>query len=107
MTEEENQVETEEEEIEDEKMNLVFPTATIVREMKRHVDSGKMIKKEVLQHGVFNLIHNQYVIKIDFIIRKEEEFQSAAFSRRKKALIEDTPISTKFAKLVLSDDATS
>ncbi len=52
----------------------------------------EMIKKEVLHRGVFNLIHNQYVIKIDFIIRKEEKFQSAAFSRRKEALIEDTPM---------------
>ena len=52
----------------------------------------EMIKKEVLQEGIFNLIHNQYIIKIDFIIRKGSEFQNAAFSRRKKALIENTPM---------------
>ncbi len=52
----------------------------------------EMIKKEVLRQGVFNLIHNQYVIKIDFIIRKGAEFQNATFSRRKKVLIEKTPM---------------
>ncbi len=52
----------------------------------------EMIKKEVLQQGMFNLIHNQYVIKIDFIIRKESEFQNAIFSRRKNFLIENSPM---------------
>ena len=46
MTEEKKEIEKEEE-VEDDKLDLVFPTATIVREMKKNVDSGKMIKKEV------------------------------------------------------------
>lgn len=50
----------------------------------------EMIKKEVLRKGIFNLIHNQYVIKIDFIVRKDLEFQKSAFFRRKKVLIEKT-----------------
>lgn len=52
----------------------------------------EMIKKEILQQGIFNLIHNQYVIKIDFIIRKGTEFQNTAFLRRKKILIETNPM---------------
>jgi len=51
-----------------------------------------MVKKEVSRKGMFNLIHNQYVIKIDFIIRKESEFQDMAFSRRKAISIEDKPM---------------
>ena len=58
MAEEENQDVNEEDEVEDEKMNLVFPTATIVREMKKHVDSGKMIKKEV------KIAMNQFLAEI-------------------------------------------
>lgn len=50
------------------------------------------IKSEVSRYGIFNLIHNQHVIKIDFIVREETEFQDAAFSRRKKVLIEDKPM---------------
>ena len=49
-----------------------------------------MVKSEVLRQRVFNIIHNQYVVKVDFIIRKESEFQNSAFSRKKKALIENT-----------------
>lgn len=52
----------------------------------------EMIRKEVSRRGMFNLIHNQYVIKIDFIIRKESEFQDSAFFRRKKAIIENKPM---------------
>ena len=28
------------------------------------------VQKEVLRQGIFNLIHNQHVIKVDFIIKK-------------------------------------
>ena len=52
----------------------------------------EMVKKEVSRQGIFNLIHNQYVIKIDFIIRKESEFQDVTFSRRKKISIENSPM---------------
>ena len=48
------------------------------------------VKEEISHRGMFNLIHNQYVIKVDFIVRKESEFQEIAFSRRKKVLIENT-----------------
>ncbi|MEM0372262.1 MAG: hypothetical protein QXO69_00240 [archaeon] len=44
---EEQKASINEEEIEDEQLDLVFPTATIVREMKKYVSEGKMIKKEV------------------------------------------------------------
>lgn len=57
-----------------------------------YIDDKETIKKEVLQKGMFNLIHNQYVVKIDFIIQKGSEFQNVAFSRRKKVLIEDSPM---------------
>lgn len=50
------------------------------------------INAEILQRGMFNLIHNQYVIKVDFIVRKDTEFQNASFSRRKKVLIENSPM---------------
>ena len=57
-----------------------------------YLDDKEMIKREVLQQGMFNLIHNQYVIKIDFIVRKESEFQDVVFSRRKKVFIENAPM---------------
>ncbi|NYZ79811.1 hypothetical protein H0N95_01005 [Candidatus Micrarchaeota archaeon] len=47
MAEDESKSADQDEEVIDEQLNLVFPTATIVREMKKHIAEGKMIKKEV------------------------------------------------------------
>ena len=52
----------------------------------------EMVANEVSRKGIFNLIHNQYVIKIDFIIKKSSAYQQAAFSRRKEILIEGSPM---------------
>jgi len=50
------------------------------------------IANEVSRQGIFNLIYNRYVIKIDFIIKKPSAYQQAAFSRRKQVLIEQSPM---------------
>ena len=52
----------------------------------------EMVTNEVSRQGMFNLIHNQYVIKIDFILKKSSAYQDAAFSRRKEILIEGSPM---------------
>lgn len=52
----------------------------------------EMVTKEVSRQGMFNLIHNQYVIKIDFIIKRSSPYQQAAFSRRTHVLIEQSPM---------------
>ncbi len=52
----------------------------------------EMIADAVSREGMFNLINNRYVIKIDFIIKKSSAYQNAAFSRRKQVLIEQSPI---------------
>ena len=76
MTEEKKEIEKEEE-IEDEKLNLVFPTATIVREMKKHIDSGKMIKKEV------KIAMNQFLAEIvEDITKKMNEYPYAMLDYR-------------------------
>ncbi len=50
----------------------------------------EMVQKEVLQQGIFNLIHNRYVIKVDFIIKKSSAYQETAFSRKKEVLIKSS-----------------
>jgi hypothetical protein len=52
----------------------------------------EMIKKEVRRQGIFNLIHNQYVIKIDFIIKKASRYQETEFSRKREVLIQGSPM---------------
>ncbi len=41
------------------------------------------IREEVNRRGMFNLIHKEYAFKVDFIIRKETEFQDSCFKRRR------------------------
>jgi len=52
----------------------------------------EMIADAVSREGMFNLIYNRYVIKIDFIIKKSSAYQQDAFSHRKQVLIEQSPM---------------
>lgn len=52
----------------------------------------EMIKEEVRRKGMFNLIHNKLVVKVDFIIQKEEEFNKLELKQKKKVIIEKTPM---------------
>ena len=46
------------------------------------------IKEEVLRRGMFNLIHDKYIVKVDFIIKKEGVFDDVAFERRRQIEID-------------------
>lgn len=50
------------------------------------------VRQAVQAHSVFNIIHNQWVVKADFIIKKNEEYRREEFSRRQKMVLEDTDI---------------
>ena len=52
----------------------------------------EMIANEVSRKGMFNLIYNRYVIKIDFIIKKNSAYQNVEFSNRKQVLIDQCPM---------------
>ncbi len=43
----------------------------------------------IAQRSLFNLIHNESVIKVDYIVRKQSEYRLAEFSRRQRIKIED------------------
>jgi hypothetical protein len=52
----------------------------------------EMILSEVSCKGMFNLIYNRYVIKIDFIIKKISEYSDAEFSNRKQVVVDQCPM---------------
>lgn len=52
----------------------------------------EMIKEEIRRKGMFNLIHKEFFVKIDFIIRKDSDFKETEFSRKRKIHIEDSPM---------------
>ena len=55
------------------------------------IDS-EMAAREVDIRGMFNVIHKDYLIKVDCILGKDSEFQCSAFKRRKQVRIEDHPV---------------
>ena len=50
------------------------------------------VAREVSRRGIFNIIHSQYLIKVDFVVRKESEFEGQAFARRVRVVIEKRPL---------------
>ncbi|MBF0408564.1 MAG: hypothetical protein HQM10_14540 [Candidatus Riflebacteria bacterium] len=56
-----------------------------------YVDS-ESIRRAVANTGMFNIIHNKWILKADFIIRKNEEYRIEEFKRRSCIKIDDVPI---------------
>jgi len=50
------------------------------------------VQKAVREKGIFNIIHNTLIVKIDFIIRKEDVYRKEEFRRRLKTRIEETEV---------------
>jgi hypothetical protein len=61
------------------------------------------VKHAVHSDGMFNIIHNDWVIKADFFLKKNEEYHREEFARKQKINIEDISISVVTAEnLILS-----
>lgn len=50
------------------------------------------VRKAVEEKGMFNLIHLQTVIKVDFVVRKETVYRREEFARRRSVVVDDTTI---------------
>lgn len=50
------------------------------------------LRGAIAQRGTFNLIHDQRVVKVDFIVRKDTEFRRTEFSRRRPVRIDDSTV---------------
>ncbi|MDI6759278.1 MAG: nucleotidyltransferase [Candidatus Brocadiaceae bacterium] len=55
--------------------------------------SREAVEEAVRRPGVFNLIHNKSIVKVDFIVRKEDEYHKEEFQRKRLVTVEGTPIS--------------
>lgn len=51
------------------------------------------VRDEVGRRGMFNLIHNKHIIKIDFILFKSGDYDKQAFSRRRKTTVDGVELS--------------
>lgn len=46
-----------------------------------YVDESS-VRRAAREHSVFNVIHNEWITKADFIVRKDEEYRKVEFDRR-------------------------
>ena len=51
------------------------------------------VSDAIIRKSMFNLIHSELVIKVDFIVRKESPYRRIEFVRRRKVVLEDQEIS--------------
>ena len=42
------------------------------------------VRQAILERSSFNIIHNEWIIKADFIVRKESEYRRVEFGRRQR-----------------------
>lgn len=54
--------------------------------------SPEAAREAVLHQSSFNLIHNESLIKIDFIIRKREDYRLVEFERRRRIEVQGHPL---------------
>lgn len=51
-----------------------------------------MIRDAICEKHMFNIIHNEGIVKIDFIVRKDSEYRKLEFERRRSIPFEETEI---------------
>jgi hypothetical protein len=50
------------------------------------------VREAVTRKGMFNLIHHEYAIKVDFVVRKDTPYRRRELARRKKTPIDGRDI---------------
>ena len=58
-----------------------------------YVVSSAAVADAVCRERMFNIIHSEAVIKVDFIIRKSAEYRVVEFARRQRLMVADFEIS--------------
>lgn len=56
------------------------------------VIESEAVLQAIQNQGMFNILHQQWVIKADFIIRKSDPYRQPEFDRRRKVEVADIPL---------------
>jgi hypothetical protein len=54
--------------------------------------SPEAVTEAVRQRSMFNLIHNESLVKIDFVVRKDTTYRKAEFDRRRQVQLEHADV---------------
>jgi hypothetical protein len=71
------------------------------------------IRAAIARQGMFNLIHTQAIVKVDFVVRKSRPYRVEEFGRRRRVLIDGrsmwmvSPEDLVLSKLVWAKDSRS
>ena len=80
---------------------------------KDHYLEPATVREAVKTKGMFNLIHDQHIVKIDFVVRKESPYRRREFFRKKRISLEGqglyivAPEDLILSKLVWSKESNS
>ncbi|MFN2433244.1 MAG: hypothetical protein ABR599_10620 [Gemmatimonadota bacterium] len=50
------------------------------------------IRRAIGERGTFNLVHLAFIVKVDFIVRKDSPYRREEFARRRRVRVDGTPI---------------
>ncbi len=50
------------------------------------------VRRAIATRGMFNLIHDRFVVKVDFVVRKDSEYRREEFARRRRVEVEGQPL---------------
>jgi len=50
------------------------------------------VREAIEVAGMFNMIHKEWAIKADFIVRKDSPYRKLEFERRRRLVVDDVPI---------------
>ena len=50
------------------------------------------VRAAIRMRGMFNIIHNQRVVKVDFIVRKDDPYRRLEFDRRRQVKMDETSV---------------
>ena len=50
------------------------------------------VREAIARRGIFNIIHNATVIKVDFIVRKDEPYRKEEFRRRRNTSVDGVEV---------------
>lgn len=48
----------------------------------------EVVQRSIEEKGMFNIIHNALVVKVDFVIRKDTDYRREEFSRKRRVIVE-------------------
>lgn len=54
--------------------------------------SPENIRDAIAKHGIFNIISNEFLVKADFIVRKDTPYRKIEFDRRRRYNLEGKPV---------------